>query len=85
MEGRPRPGGLADPPGAAANDADDGALADAALAAVLVRGLKPARKEYRAQLAMITIPASPSITTKRRVGINAPGLANSHKALTLAE
>jgi GrpB-like predicted nucleotidyltransferase (UPF0157 family) len=42
VKGRPRPGGLNDPR-AAANDADDGALADAALAAVLVHGLKPAQ------------------------------------------
>ncbi len=43
MKGRPGPSGLNDPRGAAANDADDGALADAALAAVLVHGLKPAQ------------------------------------------
>ncbi len=43
MKGRPGPDGLNDPRGAAASDADDGALADAALAAVLVHGLKPAQ------------------------------------------
>ena len=42
MKGRPGPG-LNDPRGAAADAADDGKLADAALAAVLLHGLAPAR------------------------------------------
>ena len=38
MKGQPRPGGLNDPRGAA-NDADDGALADAALLPIRLVGV----------------------------------------------